>query len=204
MPDTDCYLNCMTEVRYRISVVQSLDSGRIDMGNPVIQRECVFLQLRKILELIAFSSLCAHKEDYAAAYENFKLHNQPKNMLRDLAKVNPEFYPTPYKPVDVRPDGRNILRNEDGFLTQDEFIILYKACNEILHVRNPFVDPSIPIDIVYPVAQWVSRIQRLVAFHGVKLVGDTTRMIVVIPPDGPVRIAFGTKMPMPAPEVPGD
>src|ERR1700731_738919 len=78
-------------------------AGQAELGNAstgfeAIDKELVFLQLRKILELLAFASLTANREKYAAAHKKFATFWRAKDMLQDLEKVNPDFYPRPVQP----------------------------------------------------------------------------------------------------------
>lgn len=75
------------------------------------------------LELIAFGSLVANKDSYSAAYAKFAEHWNARLMLRDVERVNPDFYP---RPVIEAPstDPRAIHNLQDrgsDYLTKDEF-----------------------------------------------------------------------------------
>jgi hypothetical protein len=67
--DTKLYINCMEEARLRVNFVKELPARNGSTGFQAIDQELVFLQLRKILELIAFASLTANKAKYNAAYK---------------------------------------------------------------------------------------------------------------------------------------
>jgi len=54
--DTRLYINCMEEVRHRVNLVQSVGAAQTTTGHQVFDVELVFLQLRKVLELIAFAN----------------------------------------------------------------------------------------------------------------------------------------------------
>lgn len=65
---TRLYVNCMEEIRDRISLVESVGQHRLMTGFEACDQELVFLQFRKVLELVAFASLTANKEKYALAH----------------------------------------------------------------------------------------------------------------------------------------
>jgi hypothetical protein len=68
------YCNCMEEVRQRVTLVHSILTRSVSTGYPAFDLETTFLQLRKILEVIAFASLTANKDVYSAAYATFATH----------------------------------------------------------------------------------------------------------------------------------
>jgi hypothetical protein len=188
-PDIVTYCNCMIEIRRRLSLVQAVLDASITTGHNDFDIEMVFVQLRKTLEVIAFASLTANKKEYSAAYDQFASHWNAQRMLRDLAKINPQFFPVALEPPQLMPNGvKHFPRPLDGFLTEDEFVSLYDKCAKILHARNPFSAESPTIQIGYSVMQWLSRIQKLLRLHFINLVnGDV--WVVQIPNEGNV-LAF--------------
>ena len=53
------------------------------------------LQIRKILELIAFASLVANKNVYTAVFSKVSKAWNAGDLLKELEQVNPDFYPVP-------------------------------------------------------------------------------------------------------------
>ena len=65
MTDTEIYAQCMQKVKQRIGVVRLLSKDDpLGPSNSMLTAELTFVQFRKVLELIAFSSLSANKEKY--------------------------------------------------------------------------------------------------------------------------------------------
>jgi len=176
----------MEEVRHRVGVICAVQSGQGSTGYPAFDIETIFLQFRKTLELIAFASLTANKAEYSAQFVKFSAHWNAGWMLRDLEKVNPDFYPVSLQLPIQKPDGvKHLPLTADGFLTKDEFVSLYDKCGKALHARNPFSTEAIP-QSEYTVEQWVARIQILLRLHLVRLVnGD--KWIVNIPNSGKIE-----------------
>jgi hypothetical protein len=71
-------------------------------------------------------------------------------------------------------------------MTQDEFVELYQVSSQVLHSRNPYDGSDPTIQAKYTVAEWVTRIQRLLSWHNIELI-DETRWLVNIPPEGNVQ-----------------
>jgi hypothetical protein len=185
--DTQLYINVMEETRDRLNFVKYLPARKASTGIEIIDKELVFLQLRMILELIAFASLTANREKFAAAHEKFASFWRAKNMLQDLEKINPDFYPVPIKPAQLQPDGTKHCPTVDVFLTKDDFVSLYDVTGDFLHVRNPFSTQDPVIRMQYNVRQWIERIQALLALHIMRLV-DGKLWIVEVPERGPVKM----------------
>jgi hypothetical protein len=186
--DTVTYCHCMEEVKQRIGLVKAILAGLTTTGQEIFNIELIFVQLRKILELIAFASLTANKVKYSAAHANFASHWRAKGMLADLGKINPDFFPVPLDaPVPLDTGVKHFPRPVDGFLTKDEFVTLYDASSAVIHSRNPFSTKDPVIQIGYSVEEWVLRIQKLLGWHLMHLV-DGDKWVVNIPQDGPVQV----------------
>jgi hypothetical protein len=184
-PDSSLYLKQMSEVRDRLNAVIWLAySEQVFQRSHHYVVESMFLQLRKVLELIAFGSLTANKAKYASAYAEFAKHWNAKKLLKALGAVNPQFYPTPVKLIKVPAKGEaaryEILK--DGFLTQDEFVFLYEISSKVIHTRNPFT-ASNALEIKYDIPVWVERIRQLLRIHIMHFVDDR-RWLVYAPETG--------------------
>jgi hypothetical protein len=191
-PDTRIYIECMTELRERLHAVMWLAYGeQVLKGTSGFVQEAQLLQLRMVLELIAFSSLTANQEKYAAVFSSFDSHWKAAKMLAVLEKVNPHFYPTPVRlkghgPV---PSGRERARYEvlkDGFLTRVDFVFLYDACSAAVHARNPF-SARTSVEIKYDFPVWVERIRSLLRIHFMHFVDDR-RWLVYVPEAGRIQV----------------
>lgn len=183
----DRYCNCMEEIRNRLGIVTALGEHKISTSTQDTDIELAFLQLRKSLEVLAFASLIANKDKYSAAHTNFASHWKAKGMLECIEKLNPDFYPVPLELPKLLESGvKHCDRIADGFITRSEFELLYDKSSEVLHSRNPFTTKDPVIQLGYSVKQWVSRIQRLLAFHLVRLVDEKIWMVQV-PAQGKVQ-----------------
>jgi hypothetical protein len=184
-PDSNVYLKQMGEVRDRLNAVMWLAySEQVFKGSHDYLLESMFLQLRKVLELIAFGSLTANRAKYADAHAEFEKHWKAAKMLKALEAVNPDFYPRPAKLRKV-PEKGEAARYEllkDGFLTKDDFIFLYDISSAVVHTRNPFL-PASSIEIKYDIPAWVERIRQLLRIHIMHFVDDR-RWLVYAPETG--------------------
>jgi hypothetical protein len=132
--------------------------------------------------------LTAHREHYAAAHKNFHVHWKAKDMLAEVQKLNPQYFPTALlDPVSTGPKSWHFPGYRKDALTREEFCQLYDTCGDILHKRNPFSQKPETTDIGFSVDEWVARIIRLLTWHAVQLL-DGGRWMVSVPVDGPVRV----------------
>jgi hypothetical protein len=187
--DIQIYCDYMVEVRTRIAIVQAILEGRIGTGIEGCNNELIFLQFRKILEVIAFASLAANKQKYSQVHSNFAKHWKPEKMLAELEKINVNFYPTPLEPMQELPSGiKHFPLMADGFMTKNEFVSLYNVCSDVMHKQNPYSERDPTIYTVYGTPKWVERIQKLLACHSVQLENGYV-WVVTIPNEGPVHVA---------------
>jgi hypothetical protein len=187
--DLKVYINCLQSAKLRLALVEKLCSGDLTIDHESIDAEFACLQLRKCLELIAFSSVAAHKEIYSQAYADFYTHWKAKGLLERMGKLHAEFYP---KPIVVERDGSRTVKLSqimNGYLTKDEFVFLFDTCSNALHEWNPYRTDSRILDLEKPLQEWVNRIRRLLEWHVVHLFGGGGVWIVQLndPSTGTVR-----------------
>jgi hypothetical protein len=192
--DPQVYCDSMVRIRHRINVVQTIMSGGAKIGHGDQTAELIFVQFRKTLEEIAFATLPANKEKYAEVHANFSKHWRAKDMLVVMDKVNPNFYPVPLQaPIEIAPGQKHFEPLTDGFVTRDDFVLLYDCSSEALHTRNPYKEGDPTINIKYTVQEWIARFQRLLSWHYATLLnGDV--WVVNIPCEGDVHVYPATPM----------
>lgn len=174
------YLDHMEELKARLFMLDSLlDNTKLHEAD-LPDYEMAALHLRKLLELIAFSSLVAHKQTYAEAYAKYSAHWNAKRLLENLRSINADFYPRPIQLAKRRED--EPLRFdyvESGYLTTDEFVALYERTSAVLHVRSPFSN-SFDEGLGSPINVWRNRIVTLMRLHKIKLVDVPQHWIVML------------------------
>ena len=138
--DTKPYVLCMTKIKQRIAVVRWLKTeDPLGATKSMLTAELVFVQFRKILELIAFSTLTANKEKYSKTHKNYGDHWNAKQMLACVERENVDFYPVPVAQIKTDVKGRGMLpKRRGGYLTRKDFEMLLDAAGQVLHMRNPF------------------------------------------------------------------
>ena len=189
--DTEIYCKCMEELLPRFRLSKSIFRREITTGNDWLDAEIVFLQLRKMLELIAFGSLAANKTIYATARAKFASDWRAKKILEYVEDINPNFYPQPLRIESITQESKrkhfHLQPLQEGFLTKEEFAQLYDYCGDVLHARNPFGNAGPVVHVGRSAQEWLSRIENLVSLHRAQLITGGCWLGAVPDKDGKVH-----------------
>lgn len=170
--DTRPYVTAMEQIKRRVDVIYACIDGRLNLNGPA-RVETATLQLRMAIETVALASLVANKELFQIHSLRFEKHWKPNDIIRELERLNPRFYPTPIRASE--PDGRGVRTHEplsDGFLTKQELVEVHGRCGDLLHARNPF-RPSVNYEeFLGNVLSWTDRVVKLLNTHEIRLLGD--------------------------------
>jgi hypothetical protein len=172
-PEIVRYCDLMEEIKRRIAVVDQLGTATGLVLPPQVRMESIYLQYRKILELIAFGSLVSNRDKFSKVYARFSKYWNAADLLRDLERVNRDFYPKP-KLEELSPDPqvkRHLVDKPNGYLTKGQFLELYGRAGDILHERNPYAGPSELEWFLKNAESWRDRIIGLLNTHVIHLVG---------------------------------
>ena len=170
------YVAQMEEIKRRTASIQKL--SKIAAGHlpvPVVT-ECVHLQFRKILELIAMSSLVANRQAMEEMNRSRKkLGNQwnGDTILKLVERVNPDFYPVPILEIPSRQPAAKaeLVEKTAGFLSRGKFSQLYNLCASLMHADNPLGSKTDYQALWKECPAWESRILELLTCHKIRLVG---------------------------------
>lgn len=165
----------MELIKKRIEVIlyfEKRQGGSLYVASTI---ESVYLQFRKILELIAMGSLIANKEIYSQQNANFAQHWNARKILDSLEKLNPQFYP---KPIIEKDGGSNLVDKKEGFLTRDDFVTLYNACGEIMHTNNPYGNQTDYDEYLSSITKWRELIMGLLNNHKIRLLNDSNMYVI--------------------------
>jgi hypothetical protein len=178
--DIQKYCNLMEEVKRRMLVINAFGNRLTTTPFGATNIESVYLQLRKILELIALGSLVTNKVEFSKAYSEFSKYWNAQYLLQDLERVNSEFYPQPIieKPGTKPEVAADWEPKTSGFLTKEDFLKLYEKCGKIMHAGNPY---GTQIDYSYfekSIQDWLNKITGLLSSHYIKLVNDPNIYLV--------------------------
>lgn len=136
--------------------------------------ETVALQIRIILELIALGSLAANRSVFEDARQKFTNHWHPNEILKDIERLNPQFFPHPMQEVPSRKMGAEmeLIELTEGSLTRDELVEVHGRCGNVLHARSPFRSETDYDDYLKNIPRWVDRTVKLLDCHQIRLLDN--------------------------------
>jgi len=170
----------MDEIKCRTKMIGFMLEGNWPWAGPQLVAECVYLQLRKILELVAIAS-AANGSNYEQYIDQFSKGVNTRRIFGDIERDNPQFYPIPIR---RRPDRENARdarffeEIESGFLTKGEWHELFDVCNKLIHAAPPGMSDTNYDDLLASVRNWVEKIALLLRRHKVQLVESDQWLLV--------------------------
>lgn len=184
------YLRNMQIIKWRVNAIRDIQTGNSKTTYKMTNIEFCVLQLRKILELIALSSLVSDADIYREKLSKIDSMWNARLIFRDIERIHPDFYP---KPIRIDAEDKSIWHDiEDGYLTKDEFIKIYDKCGKYLHENSPFMSNK-EIDSMYSevwdqITDWIAKIINLLNTHIVNLYNQTDLFLIQMgdPPSGNV------------------
>ena len=179
-PDINAYTAVMEEIKRRTEVAFALHTRSINVMYWPTHVESMVLQVRMITELVALASLSANKSLFEENKKKFEKHWHPQKILKDVEKLNPNFYPLPIieEPSQYAPVKKNLVDMKTRFMTRDELIEVHGRCGNLLHAQNPFGGD---VDYAYyekMVPVWMERIRKLLNCHQIKLLNGNRFYLV--------------------------
>lgn len=184
------YIHQIRWVQARLNMMDAhvaMCDGVTDTTKLALAAEMIELQLRLALESMALASLAANSAAYAAATKKYRNLWNAGDILKVVAKVNPNFYPWPAR-VTESEGSKHIELADVDFLTKDEFKRAYNSCSELLHALNPFKEP-----IDYPARierarKWSKQANELIRQHVIEVVGHEGMLFINVTSDKTVRV----------------
>lgn len=197
---TKKYCEIMTEVKNRVFSINLVLDGNCTLGFVPINAETVYLQFRKILELVAFGSLVANFNIYSKTRKDYSREWKATRFLKNIEEVNKDFYPDPveHKQLEGGLPYRNFVEFHGDYLTKDDFKNLYDICGGFMHSENPYSDTHSYAELLEQAPTWLRKIVNLLNLHIVNFVDGTGCLVLMGDNDTPVSTAsFGPVMPAP-------
>lgn len=141
------YKKLMSEVNKRMLFIKSINLNNNEEYTQD-EVELIALNIRKILELIALSSLVANEKLLEMTRKEINKIWKAKDQLKLIESKNPHFYIEPMRLESSFKAGSKkhhnfvgVNKNEElkkYFLTKQEFEKIYDKCGALLHATSPF------------------------------------------------------------------
>ena len=196
------YLDFMAEIKYRMVELSKRCEMFFIINKTVddILFESICLQTRKILELIAMSSLVCNKEAFDEVNKNISSLWNGKEIILEVKKYNPLVFPiTSYKYKKFNPKELykyyQDLKPVKDVLNEGKFIEIYEKCGGMLHIKNPYnTKHDIKKEIIEKFPQWLDIIFNTMAIHTVCPYGFEFKRYFVYLGDFSDLEVFGTQL----------
>lgn len=155
----ELYRTQMVEVKRRFRVAaRILDSKEPLTGDVDIDNECVFMQVRRIIELITFSAIASDQQRYQRTREleaekntkdkgDYTADWHAPQILKRLNKISHLFLPRTLGQMTVQPDGTKHFDHAlTSLSTHSRLIEIYQSANGYAHTPNPFKKNQVETD----------------------------------------------------------
>lgn len=160
------YLEQLREVRKRGDVFQTFTRGTTNAIYEEATVEIATLQLRKILELLAFGFVLATGEKAIPAYVSFVKYKNVKEFFSQLRKLNKDYYLQPViQKRNEQGEMQWIHPAADVYLTPEDFDILFEHCDRVLEPRRVGALPMSLEQCKTANLRWYDKIVRLLNAH---------------------------------------
>lgn len=146
--DIDLYLSCMEQIKFRVNGINNALSHFGASAFGPLDAEFVALQLRKVFELIAYSSLCAHRQLFEGIRARIDREDKIAQILKTIKQHHPRFFPIPIRQQPSRTPGAaiEVVDQPSKSLTLDTLIQAHGNVADWLHSFNPYTTPLSPTE----------------------------------------------------------
>lgn len=136
------YIELMKELKRRDEVLLLLLEGKASLKYQITQFEGMFLQLRRILEIIAMSPILINEDQFRTISKKPEYEWRIKNIMNQLEELNTDYFPKPITIINNQGKPDKFIDRKNGYLTKDDLISAYDKCSDILHTTNPLRRPN--------------------------------------------------------------
>ncbi len=200
MNPQEIYVRKIGEAIQRLNASESFLSSYLrDKSEPML--ESAVLQTRKAMESVAYAAISPNRASYeklraqADKPADFRKDFNARALLQFLAKVNPDFYPTPLiAPVLTGPRQWHFGRRADGYLTKRRFETFYDRLGKYLHADNPWGNDKGIVNLISDLPVITAELRALISLHKtvVRAPGFLGVWVTEVPSDGSApRIIIG-------------
>jgi hypothetical protein len=140
----------MVEVKRRFRAIQRvLGAKKPRTLTAEFDDEFMWLQLRQIVELVAYSAIAADEERYAALRQeqdknaDYRVDSKPAKVLKHLSQISPYFLPKSLGTMVEQSNGVNHFQEGPAVAMLDRFLAIHDIAGQHMHAINPFNDEDV-------------------------------------------------------------
>jgi hypothetical protein len=137
------YRNSMIEIKQRFRAVERVLGAKNPRTlNAKSDDEFMWLQLRKIVELVTFGGILADESRYASLrtllnHQDYRLDSKVNKILPKLAEITPHYLPVPIGGHTTSAQGVMEFQRGIAQETLARFLDIFNTASLYLHVPNP-------------------------------------------------------------------
>lgn len=140
----------MIEVKQRFrSIDRVLGAKKPRTLTAEFDDEFMWLQLRKIVELVAYSAIAADEERYAALRQkqdknaDYRVDGKPAKVLKHLSQISPYFLPKSLGVMLSHADGTKHFASGPEDTVLERLLDIHDTAGQHLHAINPFHEKNV-------------------------------------------------------------
>lgn len=144
------YRDHMVEVKRRFRAIERiLGAKKPRTLSAEFDDEFMWLQLRQIVELVAYSAIAADEERYAALRQeqnknaDYRVDSKPAKVLKYLSQISPHFLPKSLGVMVHQADGTKHFEQGPEVAMLDRFLEIHDTAGQHLHAINPFNEENV-------------------------------------------------------------
>ena len=139
------YRDHMIEVKRRFRAIDRILGAKTPRTlTAEFDDEFMWLQLRQIVELVAYSAIAADEERYAALRQDqdknadYRVDSKPAKVLKHLSQISPYFLPKSLGIMVPQADGTKHFESGPEVAVLGRFLDIHDTAGQHLHAINPF------------------------------------------------------------------
>jgi hypothetical protein len=139
------YRDHMCEVKRRFRAIDRiLGAKKPRTLSEDFDNEFMWLQLRQIVELVAYSAITADEHRYAAFRQeqgknsDYRVDSKPAKVLKHLSQISPHFLPKSLGAMVTQSDGVKHFEAGSEVALLERLLTIHDTAGQHLHAINPF------------------------------------------------------------------
>ena len=144
------YRDHMIEVKRRLRAIDRiLGAKKPRTLTAKFDDEFMWLQLRQIVELVAYSAIAADEERYAAFRQeqeknaDYRVDSKPAKILKHLSQISPYFLPKSLGDKVPQADGTKHFESGPEVAVLERILDIHDTAGQHLHAINPYNEENV-------------------------------------------------------------
>jgi hypothetical protein len=195
--DPALYAEYMNEIKWRLKFLDEIVLQKKEKFE-TIEIENAALQMRMIFELIALSTIAAHRDAFERRRKDLLKDWNLSRIVKAVRKLNEKFFPVPIEERLISYEAFDAIDSvpiQVNSLSEVELVEFHGKCGDMLHAKNRYKTKINYAGTIAIFKLWRNKIVRLLNVHQVRLYGEDHLLVVRMQDqDGLVSYDYATKL----------